>query len=173
MTKRVLVIGLGNTLSGDDGFGSLVVERLRRDHAGELEACDLLEGHTDLLARIDSFRHYERVMLVDVLLDPQSRRVPIGSVIVLGETDLQAFPVSGSGPHSLSPLLALKLYRRIYGENRPEFSLISLCTDQIEIGRRTNLTDAALDEACHVILRLLAADQQNYHPAAGTVPPGD
>ena len=67
--KKTLLVGLGNPLSGDDGFGPCVLERL---HAAGLDCVpdvSLVDAGTDLLNYIESFSEYDRVVLIDAILD--------------------------------------------------------------------------------------------------------
>ncbi len=50
---RRLVLGLGNPLLGEDGFGSAVIELLRR-RPDRPAAVDLVDAHTDLLAQLET-----------------------------------------------------------------------------------------------------------------------
>jgi hydrogenase maturation protease len=67
MRSKVL-IGLGNSLSGDDGVGCHVVERLAND--SRVSGCaDTLNAGTDLLRHVDQMIGRDQVVLVDALLD--------------------------------------------------------------------------------------------------------
>jgi hypothetical protein len=74
-----LVLGLGNPLAGADGFGPAVIARLRR--AAWPDGADFVDAHTDLLAHLHRFEHFDRVVLVDTVLDDR------GGVAVIDEAE--------------------------------------------------------------------------------------
>jgi hydrogenase maturation protease len=125
--RRILILGLGNPLAGDDSFGAIVVEALARV---PLPAADVAAVHTDLLGWIDRFENYERVILVDALLDPDG---PAGEVSVLTEAQLASFPDASPSVHQMSPLLALRLFRQLYPGAKTEVVLVALRTREIRI----------------------------------------
>jgi len=65
--KPVLVVGLGNSLMGDDGIGEVVVERLARDTRLR-DRVDFRAGGSDLLRLADAFAGRERVVVIDAVL---------------------------------------------------------------------------------------------------------
>src|SRR3989344_943348 len=58
--KKTLVLGLGNTLRGDDGVGVRAVENLT------LEA-DVMSGATAGFSLLESMKNYEKVVVVDAV----------------------------------------------------------------------------------------------------------
>jgi hydrogenase maturation protease len=124
--RRVLVLGLGNPLAGDDSFGTRVVEAL----ANPLQGADVASVHTDLLGWLDRFGQYQRVILVDALLDPQG---PRGEVTVLSEAQLASFPDDSPSVHQMSPLLALRLFRSLYPAATTEILLVVFHTPELRI----------------------------------------
>jgi hydrogenase maturation protease len=102
-----LVLGLGNRLSGADAFGPAVIEWLRG--AVDLPlSVQLVDAHTDLLAYIDRFAHYDHVILVDTVL-ATSRH----GIAVFDEKTFSAWEDRFTGAHELSPLTVVKLFRRL------------------------------------------------------------
>jgi hydrogenase maturation protease len=104
--KPVLVIGLGNTLMGDDGIGVRIAQLIEADPFLPDDA-EVIAGGTDLLryaARIEGRR---RVLVIDAVEDPASP----GSVQILdvagGET--------GQYAHHLSAEAAVALLRAATG----------------------------------------------------------
>jgi hydrogenase maturation protease len=66
--KPRLLIGLGNSLMGDDGIGSRIAAQLQRDPAlpPDVEA---LDGGTDLLRMVEQVAGREHVFVVDAIAD--------------------------------------------------------------------------------------------------------
>jgi hydrogenase maturation protease len=50
--KKTIVIGLGNPLCGDDGFGSLILDLLKK--AAPHPNVEFKDAHTDLLGEIEN-----------------------------------------------------------------------------------------------------------------------
>lgn len=123
--SRRLVVGLGNPLVGDDGFGAAVIGQLReREHQ---PGADLVDAGTDLLAQIDAFASYDDVILVDAVLDPARA----GEVAVVEQDVLLEWPDSSPSCHDISPLVAVKLFRVLHPEAATRFTLVALFTDEV------------------------------------------
>ena len=120
-----LVVGLGNPLAGDDGFGPAVVQRLRDGVARD--AVDVVDAGTDLLAHIESFAAYDEVILVDAVLD----RARAGEVAIVEQEALLEFPDVAAGCHDLSPLVAVKIFRALHPEAVTRFALVALFTGDV------------------------------------------
>lgn len=65
--KKLLIMGIGNYLMGDEGIGPHLAERL--EHTGIPEGMDVLDGGTGGFHLLEYFELYERVILVDATLD--------------------------------------------------------------------------------------------------------
>jgi len=67
LSRKTCIVGVGNTLLGDDGAGVLLVETLRRDGAGErvhlVNAEDIIESHAFEIAEGD----WGTVIVVDAV----------------------------------------------------------------------------------------------------------
>jgi hydrogenase maturation protease len=64
---RMLVVGIGNELLGDEGLGVHVVRSLRDDRGSLPTEVDLLEAGTALLDALQEMSAYPRVILVDAV----------------------------------------------------------------------------------------------------------
>jgi hydrogenase maturation protease len=117
--SSALVLGLGNRLSGADAFGPAVVESLRG--AADLPpSVRLVDAHTDLLAYIDQFAQYDRVILVDAVISKTG-----GGVTIYDEGTFLGWADSSQGAHELSPLMAVKLFRQLGPRQGPEITLVA------------------------------------------------
>jgi hydrogenase maturation protease len=128
--KKMIVIGLGNPLSGDDGFGSRVLDLLKK--TASHPDVDFKDAHTDLLGQIESFADYDCVLLIDAILDPERKLGLTGQVVVIDEDAFLSWPESSHGVHQMSPLLAVKLFRKLYPEAKTEIILAGLLVDHLE-----------------------------------------
>jgi hydrogenase maturation protease len=104
VTAPVLLVGLGNTLAGDDGVGARIVAALARDP--RLPAgVEAVQGGSDLLRLAACMAGRGHVVLVDALLDPA------GTGRVSVRTDESGFDTSQPHAHHLSAVQAMGLLR--------------------------------------------------------------
>jgi hydrogenase maturation protease len=152
--KKALVLGLGNPLSGDDGFGALVLEFLSQ-HARDLEPdCTLIDAHTDLLNHIEDFLEYDRVILIDTVLDLEGKLGKPGRILVRGEEAFRCWPEESHGAHQMSPLLAVKLFRSLHPDAQTRITLVGLLVDQVAHEPRY-ATGSRIEEAAAAVQSLL------------------
>jgi len=67
MMRKVLILGIGNTLRSDDGLGVFIVKQMEESGMRLPEGVSLLDGGTagfDLLGLIDG---YDKIVIVDAL----------------------------------------------------------------------------------------------------------
>ena len=144
-----LVAALGNPQQGADGFGPAVADRLRRTR-GLPDTVDLVDANTDLLAHLDRFAEYDRVVLVDAVLDSGSE-----GVAVFDEETLACWDERAPGCHSVSPLVAVKLFRQLYPDSRTRIVLVALCVDEVRLG--AGVPAESVDAGARAVIRLSAA----------------
>ena len=116
------------------------------------QGTDIASVHTDLLAWLDRFEQYERVILVDALLDPEG---PRGEVTVLSEAQFANFPDHSPSVHQMSPLLALRLFRRLYPAAITEFVLVAFHTPGLRITPAALLPSPSIATALSLIQSLI------------------
>jgi len=127
---RVLVIGLGNPLLGDEGIGVRVAEELR---GLELPSgVDVIDGGTAGLGLISLMEGYQRVIIVDAA----DMGRPPGSVVRFTPTEVQFRTVEA--PLSLHQIglggvLALA---EALGISPGELVIIGVQPGQVEMGAR-------------------------------------
>jgi hydrogenase maturation protease len=157
--KSSLVIGLGNPLSRDDAFGPMVLDRLAQEVGAPPPDADLLQADTDVLSHIDRFPEYARVILVDTVLDPDGKTGPPGAVVVLEEEIFLAWPETSPGVHQMSPLLAVKLFRKLHPRARTRIALVAYCTDRLRVGsrERDTLKEHIIDAGVRLVRSLLSS----------------
>jgi hydrogenase maturation protease len=133
-----LVLGLGNSLSGADGFGPAVIERLRAD--GVPDGVELVDAHTDLLGHLHRFVEADEVVLVDVVLDAR------GGLAVVDEQEFSSWDDTSRGAHQVSPLAAVKLFRRLHPGAATRIRLVAHFVREEEFGREPD-DDVVLEAA--------------------------
>jgi hydrogenase maturation protease len=128
---------LGNPLVGEDGFGSAVIETLRR-RLDLPAAVDLVDAHTDLLAQVETLGSYDEVVLVDVVVGAPGTPKPDGKggghpgeIAVVDEETLMSWPDTSPSCHQISPLLAVRLFRTLHPEATTRITLVALHADVV------------------------------------------
>ena len=107
---RVLVLGCGNTLFGDDGFGPAIVEHLHRYHVVPDDVCvlDAGTGVRDILCTVAlSPVKPQRIVVIDAI----DRGAKPGAVLVGSIEDAPATKGSNFSLHQLPTSSLLKELR--------------------------------------------------------------
>jgi len=114
MTNKLLVVGVGNALRGDDGIGPKLVEWLK----GKVMGIDYLTV-TDLFSLLDVFPNYQQVVIIDAV----NMNASAGTVKLFTPQEGSLTLHDGSSTHGfglaelikLVELLNLKVDLRIIG----------------------------------------------------------
>jgi hydrogenase maturation protease len=160
---RTLILGLGNPLSGDDGFGAKVLDTLRHPQTLDTHSCpeqtispgaSLVDAHTDLLNHIEDFAKYDSVLLVDAILDPDNKIGHPGQVVVLRESEFLSWSETSPSVHQMSPLVAIRLYRQLYPNTQTRIFLVGLLVDNLTSSTHYAIP-ARIREAAMAVLSLI------------------
>jgi hydrogenase maturation protease len=89
--QRILVLGLGNDILGDDAVGLVAARRLRGHCSAGVDVVEAAEGGLGLLDFLEGRSH---ALLLDALL---TGRHPAGTVLEFSREDFHA--TSGPSPH--------------------------------------------------------------------------
>lgn len=121
---RVLIVGLGNPLMGDDGIGHTVIEGLRRLAPIPGVRAEALAG--DILGLADLWAGERDVWLVDAVHGGLRE----GRIRVVSHRELLDLPAEGLSVHQLS--LGSGLQWLLHG--RPEMAAVRFRLFGIEVG---------------------------------------
>lgn len=158
MRGRLLILGLGNLLMGDEGLGVHFAHRL--EQRTDLPACvDVLEGGTSGFLLTEYFMSYPVVILVDATMDER----PAGTIRLLQPRFSSEFPKSLSTHDiGLKDLLdGLTILGRL-----PEIHLFVVSVQDLanmEIGLSPEV-EAVLPELEHQVLKLARSLVSNADP---------
>jgi hydrogenase maturation protease len=81
---KQLVLGIGNTLLGDDGVGISVVRKMRAE-CNQEDQIDVAETNVGGIALLDLITGYEKVVIVDAIITKRERP---GTIFKLSLEDL-------------------------------------------------------------------------------------
>ncbi len=165
---RLLVLGLGNPLLGDDGIGAAVVARLE---SKRLPArVELRAAGTSAIDVLSELERYERVVVIDAV---QSGAVKPGHVV---EFELESAAIKARSPSlsahevELGGLLSLAA---ALGLRMPPVHVIGFGAGSVGVGRGlTPAAEAALDDIVARVLRLCGAAPAAAAPAPPAAAPG-
>lgn len=134
-----------------------MLDLLHQNGTELLPGAFLEDAHTDLLNQIDSFAEYDRVVLIDAILDPEGKMGKPGRVLVLTEDEFHPWPETSQNVHHVSPLLAVKLFRLLYPTAQTQITLVGLLVDGIDRAPRY-ATGETIEQGAAAIRALLARD---------------
>ncbi|NSW79478.1 MAG: hydrogenase maturation protease [Chthonomonadetes bacterium] len=144
---HTLVIGYGNPLRGDDGFGMAVAEQVSRLLASETVAVIACQQLTPELA--EPISAVDTVVFVDVRVGE-----PIGLIEC---ENLSPNPSASSVTHSLEPAGLLVLARELYGRVPQNAFLLTVRTTHFQYGEQLSPeVERAIPEAVERIRQILS-----------------
>lgn len=131
-TGRIAVIGLGNPIMGDDGFGCAVLTHLRDDWALGSNV-DLVDGGTWGLSLLPVIESHDRVLLLDAIRIGK----PPGTIVMLRGSDVPRRLSTKLSPHQIDvrEILALAELRGALPRD-----LIALGAEPADIDLRDGLS---------------------------------
>jgi hydrogenase maturation protease len=151
--SRVLVIGLGNPILGDDGVGWKVAEEVKKQLTPEMSVdmeCLSLGGISLMEHLID----YDRAIMIDAFaLDEQ-----IGSILVLKLSDLPNYSAfHTASPHDTSLQNAIELGRSMGAHLPNDIMVVGIATKHVCDFRKALSPPVAdaVPQAAHIVLDLL------------------
>jgi hydrogenase maturation protease len=159
--EGILVIGFGNPLRGDDGFGPHVVSRLADD--ARLAGACLLARHQLTPELAEDVSRAGLVVFVDARLEagrPGRIRVERWANSSSGEHE----PSSGWS-HQVGPGSVLALADRVYGRTPPAF-VVTVSAGSVDVGDElTPAVAAAVDAVVETVAAL--GTRQSLPPHSG------
>ena len=151
--KRILVLGCGNRLFGDDGFGPAVVECLQTNYAGRIpeDVCILDAGtgvRTILFTLVLGERRPAQVIIVDAV---DANRKP-GEIFTLNIDEIPAAKIDDFSMHQLPTSNLLKELQGLCGV---DVRIVSCQVERIPDSVSPGLSAAlqrAVPEVCEMLI---------------------
>ena len=144
--KKIVVIGIGNTLRSDDGLGVHAAARLAQ--MPEMRDVEVLEVQQLIPEQADSLQEFDVVIFIDA-----SYQDPPGNIQC---AQLEADDTIGSGfTHHFSPARLLLLTREIYGK-KPKAYLFTVGAQTFELGEElSSPVQKALPKLINMVIDLI------------------
>jgi hydrogenase maturation protease len=131
-----------------------VLEHLHDAGTGLRPGVSLVDAGTDLLNHIESFAEYDRVVLLDAILDSEGQMGAPGAVAVLEEKSFLSWSEKSESAHQVSPVLGIKLFRTLNPAAKTRIYLVGFFVDRIS-PQPFYMTDERIEEAVAAALRVL------------------
>ncbi len=141
--KKINVIGLGNVLFGDEGFGVEAVRRLEKQCGDIPDSVRFIDGGTQGLNLLDYIESADTVMVFDAIIPTEYER----KVYIYENDDLPAFIHRKMSSHQmgLSELLSVA---KLHGKVPEKLILIGVPPHTLELGCGISReVEALLEEA--------------------------
>jgi len=147
---RALVLGVGNTLLGDDGAGVLAARRVR-DLLSPGEAIDVAEAEVAGFALIDLLDGYDRAVIIDALVSGcEPGQISRRSIENFAPTSHLA------AGHEIDLPTAVALSREMGGAPPAEIHLVCIeAADAMTVSERCSApVELAIDPAARLALKI-------------------
>jgi hydrogenase maturation protease len=147
---KLTVIGIGQTLRGDDAAGIEAVRRWERLFAATAGGADVTIQYSELpgLGLLDLLDDYD----VAVLVDAVSSEAAAGKVYRLDPDELESFGVGGKTAHGWGVAETLQMDKQVNPSRPTRIRLVGIEVAQVEMGAPLSpAVEASLPAACQAI----------------------
>ena len=147
---KTLILGIGNTILGDDGVGVHTVHELEKliDDA----SIDIMDTNTDSLNMLDFLPGYDRLIVVDAIITLNGK---VGEIYRLKPEDVYKPSAAIISPHHANIITTLEMGRVLFpGEIPEDVTIYAVCaTDVTEVSEdMTDKVQAAVPRVVEMIL---------------------
>jgi hydrogenase maturation protease len=160
--SRILIIGYGNSLRGDDGFGPALAQRLQdefQDHAD----IEIIAGHQLTLEFAEPISRAQRVVFIDAAIGETPGEIAFQKIEPAPDALTQR--LSPRFTHHLSPPTLLAYTQLLYKAHPSEAFLLSVT------GKNFGYSEALSEPVENAMRRAqtILREMQICQPAAGSI----
>jgi hydrogenase maturation protease len=149
--KKIAIVGVGNTIMGDEGFGVEVVNQLDKKICSK--SIQLIDAGTGFFNIVSELRDYDKVFIIDVVHGGQRA----GTVYRFGMEDLENSTHTALSLHDFGVIESIKM-ESIVGKVPEEFVFFGIEPDRIEFSME--LSPVVKGKVHYVIEKILQELQQ-------------
>ena len=132
---KILVIGMGQTLRGDDAAGSEAVRRWQADYPATASRAEVTVEFSELpgLALLDLLDGYDAGILVDAV----QTTAAAGTIFRLGLAELESFDTAAKSAHGWGVAESLELDQQLNRSRPPRLvRIVGIQAQQLELGHK-------------------------------------
>ena len=111
---RTLVLGIGNTILGDDGIGVHIVQGLAKEINDE--NIDVMDTSIDGLNLLELIVGYDKVIIIDAIMTEETKA---GEIYRLRPENIGRLACSATSPHHLNLATTIEIGKRLFPQEIP------------------------------------------------------
>ena len=112
---KTLIMGIGNSLLGDDGVGVHIARRLSR--LIEDENVDVMDANMGGLNLLDFILGYDKLIIIDAIM---TNRKQVGEIYRLGQEEIGEPLYAVTSPHHFNLPATIEIGRRLFPDEMPK-----------------------------------------------------
>lgn len=152
---RTLILGIGNTIMGDDAFGAHVARELSMRIADE--DIDVRDVSFDGLNLLDLFVGYDRLIVIDAIMTENGE---VGTVYRLKPENVCDPSRSAISPHHFNLSTTIEIAKRLFPDEMPEeVTVFAVAIRDVEriTEEMTDRVEQAIPEVVDLVLKEVGA----------------
>ena len=146
---RTLVLGIGNTILGDDGIGVHVAQGLAKEINDE--NIDVMDTSIDGLNLLELIVGYDKVIIIDAIMTEDGEA---GEIYRLRPENIGRLACSATSPHHLNLATTIEIGKRLFPQEIPGEVIIFAVGAQ-EVTEVTEEMTARVKEAIPRVINLV------------------
>lgn len=146
---RTLVLGIGNTILGDDGIGVYVVQGLAKEINDE--NIDVMDTSIDGLNLLEIIAGYDKLIVVGAIMTEETKA---GKIYKLKPKNIGRLASSATSPHHLNLATTIEIGKRLFPQEIPGEVIIFAVGAQ-EVTEVTEEMTARVKEAIPRVINLV------------------
>lgn len=146
---RTLVLGIGNSILGDDGIGVHIAQELAKKIKDE--NIDVRDVSVDGLNLLELIMGYDRLIVIDAIMTEDEK---VGEIYRLKPENTGELVCSVTSPHHLNLATTIEIGKKLFGEQIPEEVIVFAIGAQ-EVTRVTEKMTERVKEAIPKVVSLI------------------
>jgi len=149
---KTLIMGIGNSLLGDDGIGVHIARRLSR--LVKDESVDIVDTNMGGLNLLDFILGYDKLVIIDAIITDQDQ---VGEINRLGQEKIGEPVYTATSPHHFNLPATIEIGRRLFPDEMPKEVVIYAVGTQ-DVAQITEEITDEVKKAIPDVLSLVLAE---------------